>query len=304
MATLDILIPHYNDAAALDLTLKSIAAQTFDGTMRVVIVDDGSREEEAAAAEALGEAFVHPVTFIRNARNRGRPYTRNVLLDAIEAPYTAWLDAGDEWYPEKIAVQFEALAKAEAEMPGVPLWMSCHYHWKWTDQDAFRVKRQLTEKDQARALLVGTDLRAYLWTLLGRSETFRNVGWFDEKLPRLQDLDYFLRFVLKGGRILEPGHPDALCVYHKSDLGRSAAQIRQCNAYIFDRYHVLYTRYGRKFINTRLYHMEMHSARFAANNEDQDLARKYMWQAARARPKLFFRHVRRRLFRLKPPFSL
>ncbi len=99
MATLDILIPHYNDSEALDLTLRSIAAQTWDGTTRVVIVDDGSRPEEANAARAVAEAFVHPVTFIANPRNRGRPYSRNVLLDSIDAPFVAWLDAGDDWYP-------------------------------------------------------------------------------------------------------------------------------------------------------------------------------------------------------------
>ena len=300
MPTLDILVPHYNDAAGLELTLGSIAAQTWQGETRVVIVDDGSEPESAATARALGEAFVHPVTFIANERNRGRPYTRNVLLNSIDSPYVAWLDAGDEWYPEKLAAQFEALARMEAAAPGEALWMSCHYHWKWLDQQAFRVKRQLTEQDQIKALLIGTDLRAYLWTLLGRAETFRNVGWFDEKLPRLQDLDYFLRFVLKRGRIVEPGHPDALCIYHKSDLGRSAAQIRQCNDYIFDRYRVLYNRYGSKFRRTRLYHMEMHSARFAANNDDDALAREYMWKAARARPRLFLRHLRRRTFRFRP----
>ena len=300
MATLDVLIPHYNDVAGLDLTLRSIAVQTWDGDIRVVIADDGSTPEAAAAARALAEAFAHPVAFLSNDRNRGRPYTRNVLLDAIDSQYAAWLDAGDEWYPEKLAAQFEALGRMEAAAPGEALWMSCHYHWKWLDQQAYRVKRQLTEQDQVRALLIGTDLRAYLWTLLGRAETFRNVGWFDERLPRLQDLDYFLRFVLKRGRIVEPGQPEALCVYHKSDLGRSAEQIRQCNAYIFDKHRVLYNRYGSKFRRTRLFHMEMHSARFAANNDDYELAREYMWKAARARPRLFLRHLKRRGFRFRP----
>lgn len=300
MATLDILIPHFNDPDGLTLTLRSVEDQTWAGSIRVVIADDGSRAEAADAARAIGESFAHPVTFLANDRNRGRPYTRNVLLDAIDSPFVAWLDAGDEWYPEKLEAQFDALAAIEAAAPDQPLWMSCHYHWKWLDQQAHRVKRQLTDQDQVRALLVGTDLRAYLWTLLGRAETFRNVGWFDERLPRLQDLDYFLRFVLKRGRIVEPGHPDPLCVYHKSDLGRSAAQIRQCNDYIFDKYRVLYNRYGTKFRQTRLYHMEMHSARFAANNDDHDLAREYMWKAARARPRLFLRHLRRRGFRVRP----
>jgi len=298
MATLDVLIPHYNDAAGLGMALRSIAAQTWPGSIRVVIADDGSAPDSMSAARALAEAFVHPVAFIANPSNRGRPYTRNVLLDAMESPYVAWLDAGDEWYAEKLALQFAALEAAEAAAPGQSLWMSCHYHWQWQDREGNKLKRQLTDQDQIRALLVGTDLRAYLWTLLGRRETFANVGWFDERLPRLQDLDFFLRFVLKQGRIVEPGVEDALCVYHKSDLGRSADQIRVCNEYIFDKYRVLYNRYGRKFCRTRLFHMEMHFARFAANNGDQPLARIYMRKAAPYRPRLFLRHLWRKGFRI------
>jgi hypothetical protein len=103
--------------------------------------------------------------------------------------------------------------------------------------------------------------------------------------------------VLKGGTIAVPDHNEALCVYHKSDIGRSADQIRQCNAYIFDKYRVLYNRYGSKFCRTRIFHMEMHSARFAANNADHRLANEYLWKAARARPRLFLRHLRRKGFR-------
>jgi len=297
MATLDILIPHYNDPDGLDLSLRSIAAQTWNGETRLVIADDGSAAEKLTAARVIADSLDRPVTFLENGRNRGRPYTRNVLLDAMDSPYAAWLDAGDEWYADKLAVQFAALSTAERANPSGALWMSCHYHWKWTDNQGQRKKLQRTDQDQLRALLIGTDLRAYLWTLLARADDYRSVGWFDERLPRLQDLDFFLRFVLKGGRIEVPDHNDALCVYHKSDLGRSADQIRQCNAYIFDKYRVLYNRYGQKFCRTRLYHMEMHSARFAANNADHRLANDYLWKAARARPRLFLRHLRRKGFR-------
>lgn len=297
MATVDILIPHYNDVEGLDLALKSIAAQTWRGELRIVIADDGSAPQAVSGARALAETIRHPVTFIENGQNRGRPYTRNVLLDTVDSPFVAWIDAGDEWYPDKLAIQFEALAKAEAGTKDDFIWMTCHYHWKWQDNIAFKKKLQLTEQDQLKALLIGTDLRAYLWTILARAETFTSVGWFDERLPRLQDLDFFLRFALKGGRLVEPGYEDALCVYHKTDLGRSADQIRECNAYIFDKYRVLYNRYGMKFSRTRLYHMEMHSARFAANNADHGKASEYMWKAARARPRLFIRHLRRKGFR-------
>ncbi len=164
MATLDILIPHYNDVEGLDLALRSIAAQTWQGELRIVIADDGSAPQAVGGARALAEAIRHPVTFIENNRNRGRPYTRNVLLDAVDSPYVAWIDAGDEWYPDKLAIQFEALLKAEAEADDDFIWMTCHYHWKWQDNQSYKRKLQKTDQDQLRALLIGTDLRAYLWT--------------------------------------------------------------------------------------------------------------------------------------------
>jgi hypothetical protein len=141
------------------------------------------------------------------------------------------------------------------------------------------------------ALLRGKDLRAYLWTVLGPTRSFRDVGWFDEKLPRLQDLDFFLRFLLKGGRLHLPDTAESLCVYHKSDIGRDAEQIRACHAHIFDKHRVLYTRYGPKFTRVQLYNMEIHAARFAASNGNAGRRRYHLWRAFRYRPKQLVRRL-------------
>jgi len=68
-----------------------------------------------------------------------------------------------------------------------------------------RQVRQVTEQDQIKALLLGKNLRAYLWTVLCEAGSLRDVGRFDENLGRLQDLDYFIRFVLKGGVLVSAG---------------------------------------------------------------------------------------------------
>ena len=202
--------------------------------MRLVIVDDGSPEADFAAVRALAEAQELPVSLARNPTNRGRPYTRNRLLDAVEAPYVAWLDAGDVWHPGKLERQFDHMSRLRFQGADVDrLWITCHYDWQWEGR-RIRLIRQEVETRQLRELMLGRRLRAYLWTLLGTARAFKAAGRFDERLPRLQDLDYFLRFIQGGGALVVPPGEESLCRYHKSDLGRDAGEIRRCNRLIFE----------------------------------------------------------------------
>lgn len=290
MATLDILIPHCNDPEGLALTLESVSRQTWQGEKRLVVADDGSRADLRRTVEAIVERSDAKIDLIVNAVNRGRPYTRNILLDSIESPYVAWLDTGDEWYPKKLDAQFGHLFLLESMYTSRRFWVTCNYDWAWVGGKK-RKRVQKTDQEQVKALLVGSTLRAYLWTLLGSAQSFKDVGWFDERLPRLQDLDYFVRFVTHGGEIENVRDDEALCVYHKSDIGRDADEIRACNSHIFDKHRVLFNRYGEKFKAMRLYRMEMLSARFAQNNALGSLARHYMWKAFRTKPRVFLGHA-------------
>lgn len=287
---IDVLIPHYNAAEALSLTLGSIDAQDWDGTFRIVVVDDGSDATVLSQVRERLEQRDRPVVLLENGTNRGRPYSRNVLLDAMESPFAAWVDAGDEWYPAKTAAQMEkaeALGGPEADEP---FWITCNFDWQWSGRETEH-RIQAVDGDQIKALLRGKTLRAYLWTLLAPSRMFRDVGWFDEALPRLQDLDFFLRFQLKSGRLHTPPSGDSLCVYHKSDLGRDADQVRACYQRIFEKHRYLYCRYGQKFVDIQLYNMELHAARFAAHNEQYARRRKYLLRAFGHRPKQFVRRL-------------
>lgn len=300
MATLDILVPHYNDPEGLVLSLRSIVRQKWLGDKRIVIADDGSNKDSRRSLDAIVDDFrahsteERPITIdvFLNEENRGRPYTRNVLLDAIDSKYVSWLDSGDEWYPRKIAKQFEVIGTIEAAHLAKPYWVTCNYDWAWNGGRRRKII-QRTDQDQHKALLMGRSLRAYLWTLLGHADAFKCVGWFDERLPRMQDLDFFVRFVSHGGIIRNIKGEDAYCVYHKSDIGRNAKEIRACNALIFDKHRVLYNRYGESFCKMRLYDMEMLAARFAQNNSEKTSARHYMWDAFRHRPIAFLKHLRK-----------
>ena len=292
MTTLDILIPHFNDAEGLQASLASIEAQDWKGARRVIVVDDGSELAHKQALYRCLERFQGQSLLIEHSVNRGRPQARNTALLNVSAPYVAWLDAGDIWYPKKLSRQFAHLRFLEDKGADVgSLWVSCHYDWE--ERGSRRFLLQDTSHDLFTELMLGSRIRAYLWTLLGRTEAFSRVGLFDEKLPRMQDLDYFLRFVLAGGSIGVPRAREPLCCYFKSDAGRSHRDVSRSARHIFLKYEMdlrqagLHHRVAWK--NASL------AARFATNNGQKLAALSYRLGAVATYPRYAMYQAKRRL---------
>ncbi len=296
MTTLSVLIPHFNDSAGLALTLASIQRQTWRGDMEVVICDDGSRDVELRGLEREVGASPLNIRLLRNTGNKGRPYTRNVLLDAACGKFTAWLDAGDEWYATKTQLQLDGYYRARSRGFTRPIWITTNYDWQWVTRKPMR-RRQRVNGDQVSSLLVG-ELSAYLWTILAPTQSFRDVGYFDLRLPRLQDLDFFLRFAEKGGLIMLPDTDEPLCVYHKSDVGRRGEEVRACYSYLFKKHSALMLARSRGFRRNRQQHVYMHAARFTSNNGDAARTAAYLAASAIINPVRFVRVMHRAGWRL------
>lgn len=278
MDKVDVLIPHCNDSAGFLRSLKSIEAQDWNGRFRVVVVDDASRKEEAdAVASALEESPVESV-YLVNEENRGRPYTRNRLLDCMESPYVAWLDAGDEWFPSKTREQLRVAKDTTAPRALEQFWVTCSYQWVQSNLPE-RQYRQNIEGDPVKNLLLGGKFRAYLWTLLAPRSAMASVGWFDERLPRLQDLDFFIRFAMKGGIFVSPDPTVSLCAYFKEHQGRNAVEVMKCQDYLYEKYAYLYHGYGELFAMRCEYAAVKNAMRFARANGDEALRSRFKMRA-------------------------
>jgi glycosyltransferase involved in cell wall biosynthesis len=288
-SSLEVLIPHYNNPVGLAASLASVAVQGWGGRITALVVDDGSPAEEWAAVQTVcaqatrGSVADFSVRLIRQEQNLGRPRTRNRLLAEARAPWLAWLDAGDLWYPSRLSVQFAHLAEQmRAGADPHSLWVSCSYDW----EQAGRVRslHQEVSGDQICELLAGDRLRAYLWTLLGSARAFRMAGLFDERLPRLQDLDYFLSFVRGGGKIAVPPGNMPLCRYFKSDEGRSPREVRESYHLILNKLAPVTARYGSGVQARLRFNAEMLAARFAGANGMRGFQAACLLRAARAAP--------------------
>ena len=99
---IDVILPGYNGRDVIRAAIDSALGQ--DVPLRLIVVDDGSKDDTGDIARAYGP----PVTVITQA-NRGVSGARNTGLAAARAPYVALLDQDDIWAPGKLARQLALL---------------------------------------------------------------------------------------------------------------------------------------------------------------------------------------------------
>lgn len=98
-----IVIPLFNGKDFIVRALDSIKAQTYSN-WEVFVVDDGSTDD---GADRVKDQYPH-VQLIRQI-NAGQAAARNRGIKAAKGKYIAFLDQDDEWLPEKLAMQVNAL---------------------------------------------------------------------------------------------------------------------------------------------------------------------------------------------------
>lgn len=181
MSTISVIIPSHNRGHLLPRALDSVLAQTRPPA-EIIVVDDGSSDGTAAMLAAD-----YPEVRCLRQPNEGVSGARNRGIMAAQGEWIALLDSDDQWQPEKLAIQMEALAAA----PGHLL---CH-----TDEIWIRNGRRVNPMDKhAKA---GGWIFQHCLPLCAISPSsalihrglFDEVGLFDPELPACEDYDMWLR---------------------------------------------------------------------------------------------------------------
>lgn len=102
---ISILMPVYNVAGYLRMTIDSILAQTF-GDFELVIIDDGSTDETIEIIQSYQD---ERIKFYRNECNLGLIATLNKGLQLCSAPLIARMDGDDIMMPLRLEKQFAAM---------------------------------------------------------------------------------------------------------------------------------------------------------------------------------------------------
>ena len=91
-------------------TLQSAIAETWP-RKEIIVVDDGSKDQTAAAASRFASNDVKVVT----VKNQGAAAARNHAMQLSQGDYIQWLDADDLLAPDKVELQLAALRDTDSK---------------------------------------------------------------------------------------------------------------------------------------------------------------------------------------------
>jgi len=208
--TVSAVIPAYNAEQYVGRAIESVLQQTRPAE-EVIVVDDGSTDGTAAVVEDYGSK----VRLIKQS-NAGASEARNMGIKSAKSQWIAFLDADDEWLPEKLKVQMAHLRR--------------NSNLVWTHGDYFKsVSREVPMKpardmNRAEGLLGGKEYFTsyfegflsgfYAWTgtILVRRQALIKAGLFRAGQLRAQDTDMWFRIAYKWPTIGFISQP--LAIYH------------------------------------------------------------------------------------------
>ena len=182
---ISVIIPAYQAAQTIERALRSVSLQTLKPG-EVVIVDDGSNDDTVVAAETLRPIFQEVDFLIFRQGNKGAGAARNKAINRSSGSILAFLDADDEWLPEK-------LERSMAELDTGSYSLVAHNGWIVDGNDNIRndcAFRYRAPGDPYENLYC----RGYIdtCTVVVKRDLVLQVGGFDESLPNAQDFELWL----------------------------------------------------------------------------------------------------------------
>jgi glycosyltransferase involved in cell wall biosynthesis len=183
--TVSVVVPYYNGSRFVADAIASVRAQTLPAK-ELLIVDDGSRPEEAAAldraAAAAGDSFCR---IIHLARNRGVSVARNVGIARATGTHVAFLDCDDLWREDKLDKQM-SFFQAHPEYRAVHCSLKVIYD---DGRETVSQKGEVGFDD-----LVSFPCPIFPSAVIMHREALLESGLFDPTKRVCEDLDLFLRF--------------------------------------------------------------------------------------------------------------
>jgi glycosyltransferase involved in cell wall biosynthesis len=179
--SVSVVIPYHNGSRFIAEALASVRAQTLPAH-EIIVVDDGSRPEEAAALDAAavpGEIIIHL------ERNRGACVARNIGIVRATGTHIALLDCDDLWVPDKTEKQMRYLDEH-------PEFHAVHAAVKSVYDDG---REAVAHKSEVRFEdLVSFPCPAFPSATILERQALLECGLFNPTKRACQDLDLFLRF--------------------------------------------------------------------------------------------------------------
>lgn len=216
-STVSVIIPTYNRAGRLHVSVESVMAQTYR-PIELLVIDDGSTDDTPAAMQVLEqrarEAGLSTV-FVRQA-NGGCASARNAGLERATGEWISFLDDDDRWMPDKLEKQLALLAKTGAK--------ACCAQVLKKAADSERVRPETAEgliNGHEPARYIERETEGHLITIMFHRSLLPQVGAFDTTLRISSDTEWIARLCHVADFCAVP---EVLAVYEWSETALSRAR--------------------------------------------------------------------------------
>ena len=182
---ISVIIPTYNRRKWIGRSIRSVLEQTYPPT-EIIVVDDGSSD---GSIEYILENF--PLVQYVQQSNQGVSSARNRGIRLANSKWIALLDSDDEWTPEKLEKQVQAIQEE-------PDYHFCHTGEIWIRNGVRVNQMKKHQKYGGHIFEKCLDMcRISPSSVLFHKSILEQVGGFDENLRVCEDYDLWLRVTAK-----------------------------------------------------------------------------------------------------------
>jgi len=182
MVNVSVIIPAYNSEKYIGKAIESVIKQTYQDFI-ILIGNDGSIDNTVDIIKNYKELYPNKIRYF-SQENKGQASITNMLLREVDSTYVAYLDSDDEWPPEKL----EKSIKVLDENKSIGVVYSGYYS---INAENKILGKYLPPKFNKNTLLLIDYVNRS--TLVHRSESIENVGFFDESITGNDDHDMEIR---------------------------------------------------------------------------------------------------------------
>ena len=186
-----IIIPAYNARAFIERALHSAFTQNIQNA-EIIVVDDGSTD---GTREVVASYAPRGVRLVCHQHRAGAAAARNTGIAAARSEYVAFLDADDEWMPEKLDMQL-ALITTNPAMTLVSCRANLFDETGRNTGDIYRGAIPARGRSAWRTLLAYPSVATP--SVLARRSAICAAGGFNRWLPVGEDQDMWIKLGLLG----------------------------------------------------------------------------------------------------------
>ena len=205
MKLVSVIIPCYKDSKTLCRAINSVIAQSYK-PIEIIVINDCSPETK------IIDKYIkkYPrIKYFCNKENLGLAVSRNKGIQLAKGDIVAFLDADDEYHPDKIKIQLEYLEKNTAITCEVLNILPSGESYSKLGPDRSIIK--------PREIIFSNKLNGA--GLLCLKKLILSVGGYNPNLKSCEDFDLWLRLLSSGIKVKVVSKP--LYLYHFNPEGLS-----------------------------------------------------------------------------------